>query len=182
MKIVHPSFHIIFKKFREILKNKWWLETLGWNYYYIWISFPHDSKCFPHAYRLKSTFLSCVNQYLLWQEFAAPAGSGSWVNHSDCLRKLSITNDAACFLSQCKSTYSFKVKLRLKTSVTPTQCLPIHFFSFLNYCSVFKMTTKSGSLADTVTDFLWHSAALLMRNNPPRVKIMPPSYLLGFRD
>ena len=43
------------------------------------------------------------------------------------------------------------------------------------------MTTKSGLLADTVTDFLWHSAALLMRNNPSSVKIMPPSYL-GFRD
>lgn len=97
------------------------------------------------------------------------------------LHKLSITNDAAHFLSQCKSTYSFKVKLRLKTFLTPTQCLPIHFFSFLNYCNVFKMTTKSGLLAETVTDFLWHSAALLMRNNPSRVKIMPPSYL-GFHD
>lgn len=117
MKIVHPSFHIIFKKLREILKNKWWLETLGWNNY-ISVSFPHNGKCFPHAYRFKSTFLSCVNQYLLWQEFAVPAGSGSWVNYSDCLCKLSITNDATCFLSQCKSTYSFKVKLRLKTFLT----------------------------------------------------------------
>lgn len=49
--------------------------------------------------------------------FAAPAGSGSWVNHFDCLRKLSITNDAACFLSQCKTTYSFKVELDMEQQI-----------------------------------------------------------------
>lgn len=138
--------------------------------------FPHRTEHFPHAYRTYASQPAPTITYLT--RILYSTRSGCWILTSVSL--YAFKGGHLYFLSQSKFSYSFKVQLRLwKAFPYKSQCLPIYIYFF--WTTVFSIKRPPiRNCCPTVNDLLWHSTAFLMRDKPPRVKIM--SLSLGVPD